>query len=196
MAFWGETLARRVALAVGDSVASAVALAAVPAQELATGMIRSIQADNTLAVYSGTAWEQGSLVKKRTVTITSADLTTAGVGPESENVGAVIPVNGVVLGYRAKLTDAFDNGAGVSLTMEIGHDNDVDAYEDGIDVFTASALEGAGWVYGTTGPGIGAPAYDGTSTGQVVATFTAGGDQLVNFTNGSVTVEVFYIEMA
>ena len=133
---------------------------------------------------------------KRSVTITSADLTTAGTGPETENIGAVLPNTAMVIGYRAKLDDAFDNGSGVSLAMEIGHSNDVDAYEDGFDCFTSSALEGAGWAYTTTGPGIGAPAWDGTAVGQLVATFTAGADQLANFTNGSVTVEVFAIDVA
>lgn len=133
---------------------------------------------------------------KRSVTITSADLTTAGVGPETENIGAVLPTTAVVVAYRASLGDAFDNGSGVSLAMEIGHDNDPDAYEDGFDCFTGSTLEGVGWTFVTPGPGIGAPAYDGTSTGQCVAVFTAGADQLANFTNGSVTVEVIAIDVA
>jgi hypothetical protein len=111
------------------------------------------------------------------------------------DLGAVLTQNAVVIGYRVKLTDAFDNGSGVSLAMEVGHDNDVDAYEDGFDCFTASALEGAGWTYTTMGVGVGVPAWDGTSTGQLQATFTAGADQLANFTNGSVTIEVFYVEI-
>ena len=138
----------------------------------------------------------GAKIIKRTVQVTSADLTTAGVGPETENVGAVLPNTAVVIGYRINLVDAFDNGAGVSLDLEVGHSNDVDAYEDGFDVFTGSALEGAGWTYVTTGPGIGAPAWDGTAVGQCVAVFTAGGDQLANFTNGDVTIEVIAVDMA
>jgi hypothetical protein len=146
---------------------------------------------------NGAAWVQvAPRLQKVTATITSADLTTAGVGPETENIGAVIPQTAIVVGVRADLTDAFDNGAGVSLAMEIGHDNDADAYEDGFDCFTGSALEGAGFAYTTPGPALGCPAFDGTSTGQITATFTAGADQLANFTNGSVTVEVLYLDLA
>jgi len=131
-------------------------------------------------------------VMRRAVNITSADLTTAGVGPESENIGAVLPATAIILGYRINLVDAFDNGAGVSLAMEIGDTTDVDALEDGHDVFTASAKEGVGWSYTTPGPGIGVP---GLAT-QLVATFTAGADQLANFTNGDVDIEVFYLDIA
>jgi len=133
---------------------------------------------------------------KRTVTITSADLDTAGTGPETETIGAVLPQTAVVVAYRISLTDAFDNGAGVSLVLEVGHSNDVDAYEDAFDCFTGSALEGSGWVYVTPGPGIGAPAWNGTSVGQCVATFTAGADQLANFTGGSVTIEIIALDVA
>ena len=129
-------------------------------------------------------------------TITSADLTAGTVGPESVNVGSAISQSALVLGYRFRLTDAFDNGAGVSLAMELGHTNDVDAYEDGADVFTGSAYEGAGWVRVTPGPGLGVPAFDGTATGQLVATFTAGADTLGNFTNGSVEIQFLGIVIA
>lgn len=141
---------------------------------------------------TGAAWEQVSLkVGSRTATITSADLTTAGVGPETENIGAVLPsANCIILGYRINLTDAFDNGAGVSLAMELG-DSDVDSLEDGYDCFTGSTKEGVGFSYTTPGPGIGVPALNT----QLRATFTAGADQLANFTNGSVTIEIFYLEL-
>jgi hypothetical protein len=122
-------------------------------------------------------------------TITSADLTTAGVGPETENIGSVQPADAIVVTARSKLDDAFDNGSGVSLAMELGHDNDVDAYEDGFDCFTSSAHEGGGWEYETPGPALGLPPFDGVGTGQLTATFTAGADQLANFTDGSVTVQ-------
>jgi len=129
-------------------------------------------------------------IQRRSATITAADLTTAGVGPESENIGAVLPDLGVIiLGYRIRLNDAFDNGAGVSLAMELGNTTDVDALEDGFDCFTGSAKEGIGWSYTTPGPGIGVP----TLHTQLVATFTAGGDQLANFTNGDVDIDVFFI---
>jgi hypothetical protein len=84
----------------------------------------------------------------------------------------------------------------VSLTLEVGHDNDADAYEDGFDCFTGSAFEGGGWCYAVPGPGLGAPAFDGTSTGQLVCTFTSGADTLANYGNGSVTVQVLGMTLA
>lgn len=162
------------------STAAAVATYDTNAEGAATSFARS---DHTHAV-------TGINQVLATVNITSADLTTAGVGPETENIGAAISQSAIVTGYRISLVDAFDNGAGVSLTLEVGHTNDVDAYEDGFDLFTGSAYEGAGYVYVTTGPGIGAPAFDGTSVGQCVATITAGADQLANFTNGDVTIDI------
>lgn len=145
----------------------------------------------------GASWVQvAPRLQKRSVTITSADLTTAGVGPETENIGAVLPQTAIIIGYRLNLTDAFDNGAGVSLTVEVGTSNDVDALEDAFDAFTGSAYEGAGFVYVTPGPGIGTNGYDGTAVGQLVATFTAGADQLANFTDGSLTVEVLFLDLA
>ena len=131
-------------------------------------------------------------IQRRAATITSDALTTAGVGPESENIGAVLPATAIVLAYRIRLNDAFDNGAGVSLAMEVGNTSDVDALEDGFNCFTGSPKEAAGWSYTTPGPGIGVPSL----ATQLVATFTAGGDTLANFTNGSVDIEVFYISPA
>lgn len=137
----------------------------------------------------------GSL-SKVSARITSDDLTTAGVGPETENVGSPIPATAIVLAARAKLDDAFDNGAGVSLVMELGHDGDADAYEDGFDCYTGSAHEAGEWQYETPGPALGAPPALATAGArQMTATFTAGGDQLANFTDGSVNVEFIYLDI-
>lgn len=137
-----------------------------------------------------------SLVKRVAATITSADLTTAGVGPETENVGSPIPATAIVLAARAKLDDAFDNGSGVSLVMELGHDGDADAYEDGFDCFTTSAHEAGEWQYETPGPALGTPPALATAgTRQMTATFTAGADQLANFTDGEVHVEFLYLDV-
>ena len=124
-----------------------------------------------------------------TATITSADLTTAGTGPESENIGAVTSDNAVPLVVRLKLTDAFDNGAGVSLAVTVGVTGDTNQFVTAFDAFTGSALEGTGWESGTINgtPDLGFP----MSNTQVVATFTAGADQLANFTAGSLLIEVW-----
>lgn len=138
----------------------------------------------------------GGMVKRVADTITSTDLTTAGVGPETENVGSPIPATAIVLAARAKLDDAFDNGAGVSLVMELGHDGDADAYEDGFDCFTGSAHEAGEWQYETPGPALGTPPALATAgTRQMTATFTAGADQLANFTDGEVHVEFLYLDV-
>lgn len=132
---------------------------------------------------------QNDLIQRRAVTITSADLTTAGVGPETENIGAVLPNLGcIILGYRIRLNDAFDNGAGVSLALEVG-DSDVDSIEDGFDLYTGSTKEGVGFSYTTPGPGLGTCVLNT----QLRATITAGADQLANFTNGDVDIEILFI---
>jgi hypothetical protein len=157
------------------------------------------QTDSAPGVYrdTGAAWApMSSLIQYKEATITSADLTAAGVGPESENIGAaVLPAGAIIVGYSASLTDAFDNGAGASLAMEIGINGDVDAFEDGFNCYTGSPLEGVGATFVTRGPGVGCPPIAGSSR-QCTATFTAGGDTLANFTNGSVTVRVYYIDIA
>lgn len=130
------------------------------------------------------------LTKLAEKTFTSADLTTAGVGPQHINIGSPLADTDVVAFARAKLVDAFENGSGVSLTVTVGHDNDRDAYHTGLDAFTGSALEGAGWSGDPTAGKL-APTVDGTSTGQLSASFTAGADQLDNFTNGELVVEIW-----
>jgi hypothetical protein len=52
--------------------------------------------------------ETAHLTVLRSLTVISDDLTTAGVGPEAENMGAVISQNAIVMGYRISLVDAFD----------------------------------------------------------------------------------------
>lgn len=144
---------------------------------------------------TGAAWAQiASLIEYREVTLTSDDLVAAGVGPESVNIGAVLPAGAVILGYGINLTDAFDNGAGVSLVMELGYNGDVDAIEDGFNCFTGSPNEAQGYTFTTRGPGIGCPCIV-TSTRQLLATFTAGGDTLANFTNGSVTIRIYFLSL-
>lgn len=170
-------------------------LGARPAAALAGLTYR--QTDNAPGLYrdTGAAWERiAAQIDFVTATITSDDLVAAGVGPESVNIGAALPAGAVILGYGINLTDAFDNGAGVSLAMEVGYNGHVDAIEDGFNCFTGSPLEAAGWTFVTRGPGIGAPCIVG-STRQCLATFTAGADQLANFTNGSVTIRIYYIQL-
>jgi hypothetical protein len=103
-----------------------------------------------------------------TATITSADLTTAGVGPETENIGAAMNDTAVPLAYRLSLADAFDNGAGVSLDVTLGWSGVVNRYMTSFDAYTGSALEGVGWHQGTPNveTQLGTPA----DSNQIVAT--------------------------
>lgn len=196
--FWFDNSAGADALTVADlySVCYAVDDEAVARGDnngarLRAGIVMDIDATLGVAVLLGpyTALEAGAL-KRVSRTITSADLTTAGVGPETENIGAAVPATAIIIAQRHRLVDAFDNGAGVSLTLEIG-DSDVDSLEDGTDIFTGSAKEGVGWTYTTPGPGIGMPPLNT----QLRATITAGADQLVNFTNGDLDIEIFYYDV-
>jgi hypothetical protein len=130
-----------------------------------------------------------TLIAERT--ITGGELSVAGVGPEHFDIGSPVPDTAVIAFARSNLDDAFDNGSGVSLTMTVGHDGDRSAYDTGFDCFTGSVFEGAGWARGAIGAGSLASTVDGTSTGQLSASFTAGADQLANFTDGSVTVQIW-----
>ncbi len=219
-ASYGDTLARAVDLRIDDAVADTAAITALTAANRTNGMLILEQAtsglwwfDDDSAVAAGPTvlapdagtgrWLNvgsggGGSVGVQTLataTFTSADLTAAGVA-QTINVGTALSQNAIVLGYRISLADAFDNAAMASIAMELGHTNDPDAFEDGFDVFTASAYEAAGNVYATTGPGLGVPAFDGTSVGQCVAVFTANADQLLNCTDGSVTIDIFGVILA
>ena len=160
------------------------------------GVITNVTAGGDVVVQTvfHCAPSAGKIIK-RTVTITAATLTAAGVA-QTINIGAVLPQTAIVVGCRINLVDAIDNGAMASIALEVGHSNNPDAYEDGFDVFTASALEGEGFTFTTPGPDIGFPAWDGTSVGQCVAVLTANADQLANCTNGDLTIEVIAIDMA
>lgn len=129
----------------------------------------------------------------KTATITSADLTAANVGPETEVIGTVLPVGAIPFAYSADLVDAFDNGAGVSLAMEIGVDGAHDGFETGFNCFTGSPLEGVGPHAVAKGTALHIPPPVASSR-QCTATFTAGGDTLADFNNGSVTIRIYYIE--
>lgn len=168
-------------------------LGARPAAALAGRTYHQSDTDPGLYRDNGATWDKmASRVDYREVTITSDDLTTAGAGPETENIGAALPAGAIPLGYYCNLTDAFDNGAGVSLTLEVGVNGDVDALEDGFDCFTGSIYEGDGPMFAVRGPWTGTPPLHGSNR-QLIATFTAGADQLVNFTNGSITIRAYFL---
>ena len=151
-------------------------------------------ADSSITVRVSTV-ELAALTLLATTTLTSDDLTAVGVGPEQENIGAVLGANDVPMVVRALLSDAFDNGAGVSLNMTIGWNGAADRYVTNFDCYTGSPLESATvWASGTpnAAPQLLFPA-DST---QMVAAFTAGGDTLANFTNGSVKIEIWGLRHA
>jgi hypothetical protein len=123
------------------------------------------------------------------------ELTAAGT-TQTINVGSPIPATAIVLAPRAKLDAVFANGSGVSLVMELGHEGDPDAYEDGFDVFTGSAHAAGEWQYETAGVGKASPPATTTAgTRQMIATFTQGADQLANTTGGPVHVEFLYLDI-
>jgi hypothetical protein len=123
------------------------------------------------------------------------ELTAAGL-TQTVNVGSPIPATAIVISARAKLDAVFANGAAASLAMELGHDGDPDAYEDGFDVFTGSAHDAGEWQYETGGQGSAQPPATTTAqTRQMIATFTQNADQLVNTTGGPVHVEFLYLDV-
>lgn len=174
---------------------------------LPAGIITDVDATNGVAVsiipqipLLGSLLGAGTLGKvSATITYNGGggdyELTAAGL-TQTINLGSPLPATAIELSTRAKLDDAFDNGAAASLVMTLGHDGDADAYEAGYDVFTGSAHEAGEWQYETGGAGsVKPPALATAGARQLTATFTINADQLVNCTAGVVHVEVLYLDV-
>lgn len=130
-------------------------------------------------------------ILRRAVSLTSADLTAAGL-TQTINIGGVVSVNAMLCGYRMSLTDAFDSPGAGSLDIQLGDTvADDDAICAAFDGYTGSVAEGAGWQIGV--PGV-SPYGPATGT-QLAALFTATVDNLNTFTNGDVDIEIFYREV-
>lgn len=135
------------------------------------------------------------LVKLIDVTIDHEDLTASGL-TETVDLDPLLPPSAIPLICRSKLVEPFDHGTAATATLKVGNDGDDDAYDGGADIFTGSAFTGLVWFRGAPGAGIGAPAYNGTATGQAQALFTIDAGNIADFTAGTVRVQVWGYALA
>ena len=142
------------------------------------------RAADDMVVWNGVAYKPAV----RSVRLTAADLTAAAL-TQTINVGAVTDDDFIPLAARMSLVDAFDSPGAGSLNVELGVTGDTDAFIVTFDAYTGSAFEGTGWEAGTpnAAPAIGFP----MSNTQIVVLLTATTDNLDQFTNGDLTIEVY-----
>jgi len=134
----------------------------------------------------------GLIVQMRQYQFTAADLTAAGV-TQNIDLGAVMPANSYLLGWCYDLVDAFDNGAAATLDVQLGDDTiDDDFGCSAFDAFTASANEG---VPGGGTEGVGSHGYPLGGL-QLQTVWTLNADQLLNCTNGDLTITVLFTVIA
>lgn len=126
-------------------------------------------------------------LQKRQVVLTNADLTAAAL-TQTIALGNILPSNAVLVGYNLLLTDAFDSPGAGSLDVQIGDDTtDDDSILAAFDAYTGSAFEGLRSV-GTVGI-----AYMGIPSGLTLEILlTATVDNLSTFTNGNLTIQVWF----
>jgi len=134
----------------------------------------------------------GLIVQMRQYQFTAADLTAAGL-TQTINLGAAMPANAYLLGWSYDLVDAFDNGAAATLDVQLGETvTDDDAFCSAFDAFTASANEG---VPGGGTEGVGSHGYPCGGL-QLSTLWTLNADQLLNCTNGDLTITVLFSVIA
>lgn len=122
--------------------------------------------------------------KRRTLTITTADLT-ASAGSQSIDIGAALPAGACVIGAWLALATTFSGGGASSCTADLGvKGGDTDSLIDGADLFTA-----AGEI--SSPAGVLPAGHYGAITPAVVIAADVNVDTL---TAGSVTVNILYTE--
>ena len=127
----------------------------------------------------------GSQFRRFTKTITHADLTAAAV---SESIALLTPpANSFLVAHQITLGTAFSGGSVSAAVLDLGG-TDADAIIDGADVFTgASALARSGTA------GINPRGNFGSQA--LAALFVATGDNVVNLTAGSITIDLVFAEI-
>ena len=123
-----------------------------------------------------------SLPKKLSVTIGHADLTAAATS-QVLPLGSALPAGAYILGRTLRLATAFSGGSVSALVVDIGG-TDADCIVDGESVYTGATAAKAG----TSGIDP-----NGALGGQqLTATFIATGDNVVNLSAGSLTIDILY----
>lgn len=141
------------------------------------------------SAYAGAA--SGVALQKRSVTVGHADLTDADTSQDI-NIGAVLPANARILGVSIHTVTAFAGGTVSALALDIGTSGDIDALVDGADLF-AAAVDGQA---ATRPLGIAPNKLYASAGAQLVARFVSTGDNLVNLTAGTATIDVLFSVLA
>jgi len=132
------------------------------------------------------------VVQMRQYQFTAADLTAAGT-TQTINLGAALPANTYIYGWSYDLQDAFDNGGMASIDVTLGFAANDDCLCGAFDAFTGSANEA---VPGGGTAGVGSNGYPLVAGGQLITVWTANADQLLNVTNGDLTITVLFTTIA
>lgn len=136
---------------------------------------------------AATLADAGVTAQKRTVTVGHADLTDADTSQDI-NIGAILPANARILGVDMRAQTSFSGGTVSALEVDIGTSGDIDALIDGAGVFAAAVDGGPA----TMPKGIRPNKTFVAAGAQLVARFVSTGDNLVNLTAGSVTIDVLF----
>ena len=122
------------------------------------------------------------LIKKISLTVGHADLTAAATS-QVINIGAALPVGAYIVGRTLRLATAFSGGSVSAMVVDIGG-TDADAIVDGESIFTGATSAKAG----TSG----IDPFGALGGQQLTATFIATGDNVVNLSAGSLTIDILY----
>lgn len=190
MATYGETFARKVEETLASTTngrgASTVAIEDAATLYTATNVEAALAEVKVLV-------DAGMPVLKKTVTVGHADLTSAVDGAaQAINIGTAMAANARIVGVDMRSHTAFTGGGASALACDVGSSGDIDALVDGADLFAAAVDGGPS----TMPLGI-RPNKTYASSTQLIATFTPDGSTNgVDFTAGSVVIDVLYVILA
>ncbi len=178
-----------------------VALTSSSATLPSAGLISEVGEDGNVYVWMGpqlaklgdavATADAGVALQKRTVTVGHADLTDADTS-QTISIGAVLPANARILGVAIHTVTTFAGGTATDLVVDIGTADDVDALIDGADVF-GTIVDGQALARPL---GIAPNKLFASAGAQLTATFVSTGDNLVNLTSGTCTIDVLFSVLA
>ncbi len=167
---------------------------------LAGGFIVQVDSDGVRCLISPAASKMaqaaaladaGISIQKRTVTVAHGDLTDADTSM-TFSIGAALPANARIIGVSIHTVTAFAGGSVSDMVIDIGTADDIDAIIDGADV-VGSIVDGQA----ISRPlGISPNKLFATAGAQLIATFVSTGDNLVNLTAGTCTIDVLFAVLA
>ncbi len=119
---------------------------------------------------------------KLSITIGHADLTAAATS-QAINIGSPLPPDAVILGREIRLATAFSGGTVSACTVSIGGTS-ATAIVNAESIFTGATTAKKGTD--------GANPFGRLGGQQLTATITTTGDNVVNLSAGSMTIDIYY----